>query len=478
MTDQLVPTPLWKHQQEEITRLSDQPRVLICWDMGTGKTLGAVERDLRLRRDAPDTVGLNSKPTLVVAPMNTHESWEATFKDNTDLRVRVIDRKARERFIKNNHKYGDADVYIMHYDVLRLMPELVGKFGHGIFDECQKLSNRGNKWTKAAKHLAIPFLTDMSGTPADKPQQFWSVLNHLKPKTYSSYWRHYHQFVDYVVVPPQGYHKIVGPYDGDGVTLLPGAQAWQDVGLPAIQPFYTRVLKDDVLDLPPKTYTSIYVDLTPQQRKQYNEMKQHMLTWLENVHKKDGSEMPLPAAATVSQLQRLQMFALGHAYFNDVGKVVLDDPSSKCDAIMQILEDNPNEQLVVFSQFKGPLRILKSRFQAAGITYGSFTGDDAPKVRAIHKRRFIEGTNRVLLGTIGSGGVGVDGLQHACCSVVFLDRAWSPPVNRQAEDRLHRGGQTRTVQVIDIIARDTVDLGRHQKLKLKAEWIKIMLGDK
>jgi SNF2 family DNA or RNA helicase len=462
VADQLVKMPLWEHQQEEITRLSTQPRVLIGWQMGTGKTLAAVERDLRLRRDAPDMVGRGSKPTLVVAPLNTHDSWKETFEENTDLRVRVVDRKARSLLLK-----GDGDVYILHYEALRLMPDLQGKFGHGIFDECHKLKNRNTKQTKAAKRLGIPLLTDMSGTPVtDRPQDFWSVLNHLKPSIYSSYWKFYHRFVDYEIVYPQGYHKTVGP-----------ARAWTTEGLPAIREFYSRVLKEDVLDLPPKTYTQIFVDLLPQQRKQYEQMKKDMLVWLENVHKKNGDEKPLPAAAVVAQLQRLQMFALGTAYLNDVGKVVLEDPSSKVDAVMELLEDNPDEQFVIFSQFKGPLRILKSRFKAAGITYGSFTGEDADKVRKIHKRRFIEGTSRVLLGTVGSGGIGVDGLQHACCTVVFLDRDWSPAVNSQAEDRLHRGGQTRTVQVIDIIARNTVDLGRRARIELKASWVRKMLGD-
>lgn len=471
MSDQLVQTPLWEHQQEEITRLGNQARALIGWEMGTGKTLAAVERDLRFRKNASDYVGPNSKPTLVVAPLNTHDSWKETFENNSDLRVRQIDRKARHLFTK-----GSGDVYIVHYEVLRLMPELAGMFGHGIFDECQRIKGRGTKMTKAAKKLGIPLLTDMSGTPADKPQDIWSILNHLKPQTFSSYWRFFHRYVDYEIIPPQGYYKIVGPYDEDG-ELMPGARAWQEEGLPGIRKFYSRKLKEDVLDLPPKTYTKIYVDLTPSQRRQYNEMKRDMLTWLENVHKKDGIEMPLPARATIAQLQRLQMFALGTAYLNDVNKVVLEDPSSKADAVMELLEDNPNEQLVIFSQFKGSLRILKERFRQSGITYGSFTGDDAPKVRAVHKARFIRGDNRVLLGTIGSGGVGVDGLQHACCTVVFLDRDWQPGINSQAEDRLHRGGQTRTVQVIDIMARDTVDMGRAQQLILKKEWIKTLLGD-
>jgi SNF2 family DNA or RNA helicase len=62
--------------------------------------------------------------------------------------------------------------------------------------------------------------------------------------------------------------------------------------------------------------------------------------------------------------------------------------------------------------------------------------------------------------------------------VVFLDRNWSPSKNRQAEDRAHRIGQRESVQIIDLVARDTIDMGRLQKLELKWDWLRQILGDK
>jgi SNF2 family DNA or RNA helicase len=145
---------------------------------------------------------------------------------------------------------------------------------------------------------------------------------------------------------------------------------------------------------------------------------------------------------------------------------------------MELLENNENEQFVIFSQFKGPLRILKQRFDSSSISYGSYTGDDHQRLREIAKREFIQGDRRCLLGTISAGGVGVDGLQHACCNVIFIDRDWSPATNSQAEARLRRGGQTRVVNVFDIMAKDTVDFDRMIRLEMKKAWLKTMLGDK
>ena len=455
---QYVRTPLWKFQWEDVTRLEDEPRVLIGNEMGTGKTLMAVERDLRLRQADPYA------KTLVVAPLNTHGSWAETFRRETSLAVKIINRKKREWFV--GPKGTDVQVYICHYEVLRLMPELRDvDFGHVIFDECQKLQNRKAKMTRAAKILRIPFITAMSGSPVTtNPQNIWSVLNLLKPRTYTSYWRFFEDYVDYQVAR-QGYKIPLGP-----------SQKWYDEGLPAMREFFTRRLKEEVMaDLPPKLYGKIYVDLLPDQRKQYDDMKNHMVAWLESYDGDD--EVPLPAPAVIAQLQRLQMFALGTAHMDDRGKVALHDPSSKVDAVMELLQDNEEEQFVIFTQFKGPLRILKSRLTREDISFGSFTGDDHPKLRNLYKREFIDGKRRVLLGTIASGGVGVDGLQHACCNVIFLDRTWSPATNAQAEDRLHRGGQTRVVNIIDVVARNTVDIQRFQKIEMKKGWLKKMLGD-
>jgi SNF2 family DNA or RNA helicase len=62
--------------------------------------------------------------------------------------------------------------------------------------------------------------------------------------------------------------------------------------------------------------------------------------------------------------------------------------------------------------------------------------------------------------------------------MVFLDRMWNPTKNRQAEDRCHRIGQENPVQIIDVMARDTVDRGRQQRVADKWEQLLWLLGDK
>jgi len=119
-----------------------------------------------------------------------------------------------------------------------------------------------------------------------------------------------------------------------------------------------------------------------------------------------------------------------------------------------------------------------ARFAKVGITATSISGDvNSETERTARKDMFIRGDVQVILIMIQAS-EGIDGLQEATDTAVFFDRSQSARMNMQAEDRLHRDGQKNTVQIIDIMARNTVDLGRHQRLKHKWEWLKLLLGDK
>jgi SNF2 family DNA or RNA helicase len=308
----------------------------------------------------------------------------------------------------------------------------------------------------------------MSGTPVTgAPPKFWSCLNWLYPKNFGSYWKFYERYTEYDIVYPQGYHKILGPAN---------EQELQEI----IDPFYVRHLKqeqccpehpDGVWDGPPKYYTQHWVELLPKQRKAYDDMKKDMVAWVGT-----QEQAPLVASVAVAQMMRLQQFAVAYANIGAEGNVLLDEPSSKLDAVMQIIEDNETEAIVIWSQFKQLIYLLEERCKKAKVDILLYTGDNRA-TRDQNVLSFAGGGAQVFAGTISAGGVGVDGLQGASSTMIFLDRLWSEPLNKQAEDRLWRDGQKNAVQIIDIMARNTVDLGRHQRLIQTWGWIKQLLGD-
>jgi len=450
-----VLSELFPFQREDVEKLINHRGGLIANEMGTGKTYEGIARDLIIRENNTEWPHLR---TLIIAPTTVLASWEEHLEELTTLKyVRVDPKNRKGSFVE--FVQSEADVFLVHWEALRLMPELLDIYWvHVIADECHRAKNRKAQQTRALKKVKGAFKTAMSGTPVvNRPDELWSVLNWLYPQDYKAFWTFYRTYVDYEIGYPHGYHIVKGPKN---VAQLQAK----------IEPFTTRRLKEDVLpELPDKYYTNIWVELDPKQRRAYNEMKSEMVAWIGQ-----HEDQPLVAPVVIAQLIRLQQFALAYASPQGEG-LMLDEPSSKLDALMQIIDDNPEEQIVVFSQFKQILRLLEARLHKLGVPFCALTGDVPQGERGDLVRRFQSGEDRIFIGTIAAGGVGIT--LTASSTVVFLDRSWSPALNQQAEDRLHRIGQKDAVQVIDIMARNTVDLGRKQKLALKWSWIRELLGD-
>jgi SNF2 family DNA or RNA helicase len=478
-----APLVLFDFQQETVDRLAKQSSRLIAHDMGLGKTVQGVEIDKKNRAD--DTSGRRLK-TLVVTPKGVINdgAWQRAFaSNNPGVDVFVLDPKNRTPFVKAASDGRKPGVFICHWESLRLEDMAALRkvdWFHIIADEVHRAKSRKAQQTQALKRLHTDFKTGLSGTWADnQPQDAWSVLNWLWPSYYRSYWG----FRKHYCIEEQqagGYTKVVG------VKNIESLNAEMD-------PWYSRVLKEDVLkDLPEKYETALWVELSPTQRRSYNEMKKELIAWVG----KQDMEKPLIASVVVAQLVRLQQFAIasaeivgyedkavkskdsGEVHIVTVPIVRMVEPSAKIDRLMEMLEDTPldTEPVVVFTQFKGAIRILEERCKKAGISVATFTGDTKERDRAERISGFQSGKYQVFAATIAAGGEGIT-LTRAS-TVVFLDRAWSPSKNRQAEDRLHRIGQKNAVQVIDIMARNTIDLGRRQKIEQKWSWLKQILGDK
>jgi len=413
-----------------------------------------------------------------------------------DVDVVTINRKNRDRFVDEiRRKRGD--VFLCHWDGMRLLPELRRfEFGTIIGDEVHRIVDRKSITTRSMLKLRADHKLGMSGTAAgDQPHQLWSILNWLYPTYFRSYWkfrkRHCIEEVQYSKGSPNGYTKITGVQHIDELMELIG-------------PWYVRHLKreqcckhhpDGVMPwLPDKTYSTIWVDLNTKQRRFYEQMRREMVAWV-NEHE----DTPLVANIVISQLVRLSQMALATpeivgtkwVWRNrknketgeiekvqvEVDDVRLSEPSSKLDAALELFKDHPNKQFVVFSSSKQMVNLAQAKFAKRGISSFVLSGDTPQHQRDGMVKRFVNGDTQVFIGVIDAAGEGIDGLQHATDTAVFLDRSWKTIKNKQAEDRLHRGGQKDTVQIIDIMARDTVDLGRKQRLEEKWSWIRSMLGD-
>lgn len=477
---------LYPFQKVVVDKFERTASILIGDDMGLGKTVEALALDLRRRTTQLEGYKQTSCKTLIVAPLSVLTSWERHIKMMwPGARVCVVNPKNRDDMISKLRQ--PYHYYIVHWDGLRLMDELAGlHWWHVIADEVHRAKNRKAQQTLALKKLKTSYKTALSGTPADNaPQDLWSVLNWLYPMIWTSYWTFFRYFVKI-----KGH--TVGQCMAEGCVKNHKRAYREIVGVgnveelhAAIESYYIRRQKEDVLeDLPDKYYTTIEVELGPKQRKIYTQMKNEMLAWVGK-----HEEEPCAAPIIVAQLTRLKQFALAFAEIITVNKfdsvkgetvqvrkVRLSEPSSKLDALMELIEDHPDKKFVVFSESKQIINLLEARLIKAKVAHVCLTGDTTQRDRPKVIDEFQLGDARVFAGTIQAGGEGIT--LTASSTVVFLDRTWNPSKNKQAEDRCHRIGQKNAVEIIDIVAKDTVDGGRLQQIKLKWSWLRMLLGDK
>ena len=162
-------------------------------------------------------------------------------------------------------------------------------------------------------------------------------------------------------------------------------------------------------------------------------------------------------------------------------EIKLIEPSSKLDELMEILDglewDEENkQQVVVFSNFRDPLELLKVRLEKAGITFIHMDAGDNEEER--YKKwhdEFPKKEHQVFMSTVQLGGesINLTSARH----VVFLDRSWSPKDNNQAIGRIRRPGQEGQPVVINIEAKDTTDQKLERVNKEKEGWFNEIFGD-
>jgi SNF2 family DNA or RNA helicase len=202
----------------------------------------------------------------------------------------------------------------------------------------------------------------------------------------------------------------------------------------------------------------------------------------------DQQGSTLQSPNVLSQLNRLRQISVAtpHVISHDfdakqnrmVYNIDLVEPSAKLNEVMDILSelDDPAQKVVVFSNFKDPLKLLKVRLDKANIGYVHMEErhSESERYRIWHDL-FRQPENQVFLSTLALGG---ESINLSCAQyLIFLDRSWSPKDMMQAVGRVYRPGQEHACEVIYINARRTVDTYVKKKIDDKAGWFNEIFGD-
>jgi hypothetical protein len=400
-------------------------------DMGLGKTvqvLALLESRRQLREaNAADRPG----PSLVVVPKSLVFNWKEEAARFTP-KLRVLDHTGMARS-REGESFGDYDLIITTYGTLRhdalLFKDL--RFDYCILDEAQAIKNAFSESAKAARLLRADHRLALSGTPVENHLgELWSLFEFLNP----------------------------GMLGSASVFRLTGAAArnpepeTRTLLARALRPFILRRTKEQVArDLPQKLEQTLFCELEPAQRKQYDELRDYYRQSLRERIEREG--LNKAKIQVLEALLRLRQVAC-HPGLLDKNKT--GQTSAKLDMLLpqltEVLEEG--HKVLVFSQFTQFLAIVRERLDRERIPYEYLDGKTRNRQERVE--RFQNDPEcRLFLISLKAGGLGLN--LTAAEYVYLLDPWWNPAVEAQAIDRTHRIGQTRSVFAYRLIARDTVE---------------------
>jgi superfamily II DNA or RNA helicase/uncharacterized tellurite resistance protein B-like protein len=391
--------------------------VCLADDMGLGKTLQTL-CVLYHRR----ALGLS----LVVAPTSVTYNWkEQAQRFLPDLRVYLYEGLMASRHAEWE-RLSQYDVVVVSYGIFHRDHARLGQreWNCLVLDEAQKIKNPSSATARTAFTMKARARVATTGTPIENHlMELWSLMNFLNPGllgSQSSFRQTYLQRLD-DSQDPRRLHRL----------------------RVQVGHFILRRRKETVApQLPPKSETVHRIDLSAEEREFYNSIRRQAL----EMQKEDRISL-------LSALTRLRQACCDPALIDSQWGGM----SSKLSAALEILGEVSAEghPILVFSQFVSLLTRLAGLLNSEGLPYRELYGSTPVEERRSLVDDFQQGRFRIFLISLKAGGTGLT-LTRAGY-VLHLDPWWNPAVEDQATDRAHRIGQTQTVHVYRLIARETVE---------------------
>lgn len=395
-------------------------------DMGLGKTVQAIALILAYQRTQKEKL-----PSLIVAPTSLTYNWMSELKRFApEMRVMLMQGGQAARGQQMDALLGDdaPDVVITSYPLIRrdiaLMCDIPFRFA--ILDEAQQIKNISSVGAQAVKQLNAQTRYALTGTPMENHAgELWSIFDFVLPgylPRYTDYLRRY----------------------GEG-------QNAEDLRR-RIRPFLMRRLKSEVLcELPEKLESVMMAELAPEQRRVYDAALILKRERVNEILRVKGLQRG--RAEVLSAITELRQICCHPALCLPEYQGV----SAKTELLMDMLLSalDSGRRVLVFSQFTSMLRIIEKRLGEAQIASLYLDGETPPAERLTLTNRYNSGEKDVFLISLKAGGTGLN--LTGADMVIHYDPWWNPTAEEQATGRAHRIGQTRNVEVIRLIAHNSIE---------------------
>ncbi|GAA0093899.1 DEAD/DEAH box helicase [Clostridium perfringens] len=407
-------------------------------DMGLGKTLQIIAFLLSQKKSK----------SIVVVPTSVIYNWMDEFekfapsiriglvhgsKSKRDKVLREFKRGLGIKIEEDNLKeksYEKYDVLLTTYGTLKNDEKAYENlsFDYCIIDEAQNIKNPAAQATLSVKNIKSRCNIALTGTPIENNlMELWSIFDFVMP--------------GYLFTKDRFRERFI--LDESNLSELKYL----------ITPFILRRLKEDVLsELPEKLEKKYLVEMKGKQKQLYSFYVKAIKNQLNE--NKSSEKSGRDKINLFSYLTKLREICL------DPSLVVPDytGGSSKLTVVKEIVKDasESGKKILLFSQFTSVLKKIEEDFKKEDISYLYLDGGTSAKDRVERVKKFNEDSNiKVFLISLKAGGVGLN--LTSASVVIHFDPWWNPAVEDQATDRAHRFGQENKVEVIKLVAKDTIE---------------------
>lgn len=455
---------LWKHQELAIEAARNESGYGLFFDVGTGKSCTAIQ----IAREKFKKEGRVMR-MLILCPPIVIKQWVTEWAKFSKVKPEAVTplygpSKKRAAAFKAKAFYDGialGGIFITNYEAL-LMKDLLPLFEQWqpefiIYDEMHKLKDMKSKRTKVSYLLSMKakYRLGLTGTPVlNSPTDLFSqflILDHGKTfgKNFFVFRNTYFRDKN-ANMPRDRYFP--------NWVIMEGALEHMNR---LIKSRSMTAKKSECLDLPPYIRIPITVEMEPDQKKAYEEMKKDFLTYVE------GKECVATMAMT--KALRLMQISSGFARTYD-GKDRSFGITPKQEALMELLETMcPAHKVIVWASWRENYVQIRDVCNKLGLRFvelhGDASGDRFENVRLFNESPDVS----VLIGHPGSGGVGVN-LTSSDISI-FYSRTFSLEHDIQAEARNYRGGSERhqCITRYDLITAGSIDEMIAEQLQKKQE---------
>jgi SWI/SNF-related matrix-associated actin-dependent regulator 1 of chromatin subfamily A len=427
--------PPLEHQKIAIEKLAGSKRFILADDMGLGKTTSTIIAALET----------GSKKVLIVCPASLKINWQREIENYSDRPV----------FIAEGKKFSsEHDFVIVNYDILKNFHDsdpkkkdesllLQSKFDLVILDEAHMISNVQAQRTKIINSFAkkVERVWLLTGTPmTSRPMNYYNLLNLIESPVAQN-WK------AYAIRYCQGFQFTAGK-----------RKVWNVMGASNLEELRDRTskqilrrLKEDVLDLPDKIITPVYLRL---KSKEYEDLMGEYYDWYD--------KNPDESSSLTVQFSKLMK----------VRKVIANEKTKQTiDFAENILEQG--KKVIIFTNFTDTLQTIYQHFGKQAV-YLDGSCSNSMRQQAVDSFQ-NDDKIKVFVGNLKAAGVG---LTLTSAEVVIMnDLSFVPAEHAQAEDRAYRYGQKSNVLVYYPLFENTIEGAIYDILNRKKQIIRTVMGD-